>query len=285
MKPSLPNLIVIGAMKSGTTSLHDYLNQHPEIFMSQVKEIDYFVEERHWSDGLDWYQAQFDGASPIRGESSQNYSKRHHFESGVIRRIKETLGDTQFIYLVRDPIERIVSHYHEALEGGYAPKEGMNAFLAHDPPKNHYVLTSSYHYQLEPYVKHFGMERILVVTLEDLKSSRLETMNRIFRFLEVPEITNHALFDFVKNAGAEKRRKNLLGRLALGPGSAVLRSLLPRVIKDHMKSWNLTRKMVSTPVVREEIDSDLADQLREVLSPDMERLRALTGEPFAEWSV
>ena len=285
MKPDLPNLIVIGAMKSGTTSLHDYLDQHPGIFMSKVKEIDYFVKELHWDDGLEWYRAQFDGEIPIRGESSQNYTKRHHFEAGVVDRISDTLPDVRFVYLVRDPIERIVSHYHEALEGGYAPPEGMNAFLAKEPVKNHYVLTSSYYYQILPYVERFGIDRIHFATLEDLKTDRLDTMNRMFDFLGLPRVTDDSLFDFIRNSGTEKRKKSSFGQLMLGSHISGLRALFPREAKDWLKRSDLARKVMTTKVKREELDPKIAAVLRGGLRKDTESLRALTGQSFESWSI
>src|SRR5687767_10224357 len=69
----LPNLVVIGAMKSATSSLHHYLNLHPEISMSETKELDFFVEDKNWPRGIEWYESQF-SAARIRGESSPNYT-------------------------------------------------------------------------------------------------------------------------------------------------------------------------------------------------------------------
>lgn len=281
----LPNLIVIGAMKSGTTSIHDYLNQHPDIFMSKVKEIDFFIKEFHWQKGLDWYQAQFDTEALVRGESSQNYSKRHHFEPGVPNRIHDVIPDARLIYLVRDPIKRIVSHYHEALEGGYAPEEGLNQYLAGDLSNNHYVLTSSYHYQLQPYLETFPPQNILICTLESLKSNRLSEMNRIFRFLGLSECADDTLFDFVRNGAAQKRKKNALGQFVESPSSHLLRKCLPRILKERVKANQMSQKIMTDPVIRESLSDSTFNSLVEVLAPDIGRFRALTNKSFSEWSV
>ena len=67
----LPNLLIIGAMKCGTTSLHNYLNLHPEIYMQQEKELDYFIEKKNYKKGLNWYKSKFNSKnSKILGESS-----------------------------------------------------------------------------------------------------------------------------------------------------------------------------------------------------------------------
>lgn len=79
----IPNLFIVGAMKSGTTTLHNYLNMHPDIFMSQKpKEPQYFVQELNWSKGEDWYLSLFEAAgdAKIIGESSTDYSKLPRYQ-------------------------------------------------------------------------------------------------------------------------------------------------------------------------------------------------------------
>ena len=113
----LPNLVIIGGMKCGTTSLHYYLSQHPEIYMSRDKELDFFIEEKNWHKGIEWYESQFNVQAKVIGETSPNYTCRHCFP-GVPKRMNELLPDAKLIYLVRHPIKRIVAHYlHNYSEG------------------------------------------------------------------------------------------------------------------------------------------------------------------------
>ena len=100
---SLPNLFVIGAMKCGTTSLHSYLNCHPDVLMSEKKETDFFVKELNWEKGLGWYKNLFDGEATIIGESSQNYSK-YQWWPGVPERISNLIESPKFVYVLRDPV-------------------------------------------------------------------------------------------------------------------------------------------------------------------------------------
>lgn len=108
MAGSLPNLIVIGAHKGGTTSLHHYLRQHPQIFMSSLKELDFFVDEFNWPKGIDWYRKQFSSVAPIRGESSPSYT---HFPKlkGVPERIHHLIPDAKLICirLLADDVEEL----------------------------------------------------------------------------------------------------------------------------------------------------------------------------------
>ena len=107
---ALPNLIVIGAQKCGTSGLHYYLGLHPEISISNPKELNFFIAERNWPRGLDWYRAQFDATAPVRVEASPNYTA-YPQHKGVPERMAEVVPDARLIYIVRDPIERIAAHW------------------------------------------------------------------------------------------------------------------------------------------------------------------------------
>ncbi|MEO9594769.1 sulfotransferase domain-containing protein [Rhodopirellula bahusiensis] len=284
--PARPNLIVIGAMKSGTTSLHDYLSIHPEIFMSRQKELDYFLLERNFARGISWYEDQFDAKYPIRGESSQNYSKRHHFKPGIVDRLADCVPDAKLIYVVRDPVKRIESHYTEAMEGGYAPDSDLEAFLFEGgAAENHYVKTSSYHFQLSWFLKRFSMDQILVVESERLKTERLQTMNEVFRFLGLEGMQDASLFEFQANTAGDKRADNVVGRFLKNPISAPLRALLPRSIKSRARSSSLIASCSTTPVEKQFLSQEASDAIREVLADDVAELRALTGMTFPNWSL
>ena len=81
---AMPNLIIIGGLKCGTTSIHHYLGLHPEIQMSKPKELNFFTRELNWDLGLDWYASRFDDRFKVRGESSPHYTNLPRF-SGVRR--------------------------------------------------------------------------------------------------------------------------------------------------------------------------------------------------------
>lgn len=121
MKPMrlLPGLIVIGAMRAGTTTLYHHLSNHPEIGMSRMKETDFFVPKMNFPLGMSWYQSQFDPGYSIYGEASPNYAMCHLWR-GVPARIHSILPDVRLIFLARDPVDRLVSHYHHAWSTGTA---------------------------------------------------------------------------------------------------------------------------------------------------------------------
>src|SRR5688572_6261293 len=109
----LPNLIIIGAQKCGTSALHHYIHLHPEICMSAQKELNFFIESGNWSKGLAWYESNFGGKAgkaKIYGEASPNYTD-YPGTREVPERMHGIVPDVKLIYMVRHPIERIISQY------------------------------------------------------------------------------------------------------------------------------------------------------------------------------
>jgi hypothetical protein len=195
---ALPNIVVIGAMKCGTTALHDFLDRHPEIAMSRAKELNFFFgpdvapagarpygeplawAAGNWHRGLRWYAAQFDAAAPMRGESSPGYTSPARPE--VAARIAAHLPDAKLIYLVRDPVERALSQYRHHVAEGTERRAPVEALF---DPHSQYLARSRYHERLAPFAARFCRTRIHVVALEDLLAARRRTLTSLFAFLGV----------------------------------------------------------------------------------------------------
>src|ERR687897_481527 len=208
---AMPNLIIIGGLKCGTTSIHHYLGLHPEIQMSKPKELDFFVEEMTWDLGMDWYRGRFDDRFRIRGESSPHYTNLPRF-TGVAERIHTFIPNAKLIYMVRDPISRILSHWRHAVGAGYETRP-MEEALAR--PDQTYVTRSRYWMQLQPYLELFGHERIEVIAQEELQSDREGTMRRAFRFAGVDESFTSEQFDreWEKSTAKEGERYQFMEKL------------------------------------------------------------------------
>jgi hypothetical protein len=274
----LPNVLIVGAAKCGTTSLHEYLDRHPEAAMSREKELDFFVEEKNWSRGVEWYEQQFEDA-PVRGESSPSYTVFPRYR-GVPERIRRVVSDAKLIYLVRDPIERIVSHFAHrqvvrpgALEDAFSDagrREGL-------------VAPSRYWLQLQQYLEWFPAEQILVVDSDELRTRRDETLERVFAFVGIDPAFRSPEFTATHNAATQHTRPTRAGRLVsaalsrtLTPERAqMLRERAPAALKDRL------RTPVAAPVLSPELREQLAEELRE----DVELLRSHTGQAFAGWSL
>jgi sulfotransferase family protein len=179
---NLPSFIVIGTMKGGTTSLYHYVRDHPEIAMPRIKELDFFVDELNWSRGVEWYREQFaaGGKSGVRGEASTSYTKFPRYQ-GVSARMAKVVPDVRLIYVLRDPVERMRSHYQHRVANG-AETRAPEVALFEDPI---YLDYSRYALQLDQYLDHFDREQLLVITSEELRDDRHETVHRVFDFIGV----------------------------------------------------------------------------------------------------
>jgi Sulfotransferase domain len=273
---ALPNLIIIGAMKCGTSSMHNYLDAHPEISMSRQKELNFFSFDRHWQRGEDWYGRHFSSTAAIRGESSPSYSKFPKVPH-VPGRMKTLIPSARFIYLVRDPVARIVSHYMHLRDGG-REKRSLNEALSQFDG-NQYIDCSRYHMQLEQYLAHFSQSQILVVSAEEMKEDRHETLRYVFRFLKVDESFRSPRHDAIYHASKPHgpvRRTVEQSRLARH-----IRPYVPRSIVYWAASHGPEQRAVDPP----SFDSGLQETLRDYLRADVERLRSQVGRDFAQWSI
>jgi hypothetical protein len=272
---ALPNLVVIGAMKAGTTSLHRYLGRHPDVAMSERKELDLFVRP-DWRERLAWYRAHFPAEAPWRGESSPNYAKRRRFPD-VPARIAEALPDVRIVYILRDPVERIVSHYVHlvAARKESRPLEEALDELDHNP----LVDPSLYHAQLGAYLAHFPSSRIHLTSLEELAASPRATMAALFRFLGVDPTFDSPDFARVHHPSHRKRRATPLGRVALRSLGAW------RVNRVRRRAKVVDRVLRAGPVERPVLADGLRHRLEDRLREDVRDLRRLTGRPFEAWSL
>jgi hypothetical protein len=276
----MPNLVVIGGLKCGTTSLHHYLNLHPEVQMSRPKELNFFVEELNWELGPDWYADHFAPGAPIRGETSPHYTNRPRFE-GVAERMRSLLpGDARLVYLVRNPIDRMLSHYLHNLAGGYEDRPPEQA-LADE--QSAYVDRSRYAFQLEPYLEAFGTERILVISREELLSERRATVRSVFAFLGVDRDFTSEEFEREWETGAAKGggRFRLLDRAVRFPGLRAIDRSFDR-LPERLR-WAVER-VVHDPgsgaAPKPELPGELRARLERLLRPDVERLETTCGRSF-----
>ncbi len=183
----LPNFIVIGAAKSGTTTLYNYLDSHPCIAMSAIKEPCFFDHNVSWEKGWDWYRKLFAHAQQFQicGEASTNYT-RFPQVTGVPEKIANYMPDIKLIYIIRDPVERAYSHYvhrHvKELFPGKPFRQGFEEFVANDPMC---IDSSDYLMQIKQYLRYFSKEQLLVIRFDDLVKSAETVLTQVFLFLSV----------------------------------------------------------------------------------------------------
>jgi hypothetical protein len=278
---ALPNLIVIGGLKCGTTSLHHYLSLHPEIAMSRPKELNYFVAELNWELGRAWYESHFDRDAPVRGETSPHYTNLPRFE-GVAERMHSLLGDdARLVYMVRDPLERILSHYLHNVGAGYEERPMEEALLV---PGSSYMARSRYAMQLVPYLERFGAERVLVVDNGELAREREATVRRVFEFCGVDAGFTSEQFDREWETGSARAKEGgfrLMDRAVRLPGLRALDRNFDRL--PESLRW-MVEKLVhdpdAGPAAKPELPGELRGRILAELRDDVAELERITGREY-----
>jgi hypothetical protein len=161
--PRNPDFLIIGAMKAGTTSLFRWLGRLEDVELPATKEIHFFFDEERWSKGMGWYQSFFDNAATVTGEASPGYTDP---DRAVLcaSRILETLPDVRLIFLARNPIDRLRSHYRHWVQRGRERRPFPEAATVDSP----YVTRSMYWRSLQPYMERFTDDQLLIVRFEEL---------------------------------------------------------------------------------------------------------------------
>lgn len=276
-----PNLFIIGAQKSGTTSLHSYLGAHPDVFMSSTKEPGYFVPEMdYYPKDLEWYLSLFAGAggTKVVGESSTHYTKRPFFE-GVAERIYAFAPNARFVYVMRDPIRRAISHYWHNKRNFEEHRPILEAMR--DAPV--YRDFGDYEFQLHPYVEVFGLDRIHVVLFERLAATPQLCVNSLLSWLGLSDMPPDAGFapeNRMPLAMKEVRGRGRLQGLRHHPLWETMSPHVPNLVKDLGKG--LALRSIEAP---QELDEAVVDLLRPWAQASILRLSALLGREFPEWTT
>jgi hypothetical protein len=187
----LPNFIIIGAQKSGTTFLQHCLHEHPQIFISK-NEVVFFEDPHFKSHKLEDLEKLFKDASPkqLLGIKRPNYLGRPECP----KRIKKILPDAKLIVILRNPIDRAISAYFHNIKLNLIPQippdDGLKKIFLEGEIKGHprssWVRKHGYYYKhLKRYLKYFDKKQILILYYDDLKRSPLKTIKKCYKFLGV----------------------------------------------------------------------------------------------------
>jgi hypothetical protein len=277
MSSPRPNLFIIGAMKSGTTSLHAYLGTHPDVFMSEPKEPGYFVEEMTWSRGEPWYLSLFAGAgsAAVVGESTAAYSMVPRFP-GVPGRIARFNSEVRFVYLMRNPLARTVSHYWHMVQHHCERRDLFTAVREHPP----YVNVSNYSMQLTPYFETFGRERVQTLTFEELVADPVAVVQKLFAWLGVDAAfvpPNIGARENVTGPAVEPR-KGWVNRFRHSRLWGAVGGFVPRPLR------RLGRRLAQRRVERSPQElARVAAYLAPIQAEQVHALRELLGRDFPEW--
>lgn len=281
-------------MKSGSTTLHELLADHPQICMSEPKEPCYFVEPsllkemwpEMWRMGLwrseDAYLKLFgtkEGAI-YWGESSTDYTKLPKV-AGIVDRMAAYSPEARILYIMRDPVKRTISHYWHMAEHRGETRPPMDAIL-HDP---HYTDVSNYAMQIRPYLERFGRDRVMVLTFEDLTSNPVPTVQSVYAWLgvdasHVPGDTQSARNATPKEVTQRREGAGLLHRFRHSRLWGRIGGHVPPALR------RMGVAMVEKKVDWSHMDMEpMMEHLRRLQRPQVEELSSLLGREFPEWKT
>jgi hypothetical protein len=272
----LPTFFVIGAAKCGTTSLHFYLDQHPEISMADPKEPHVFADSRSLDESPN-YLGHFEPGPSIRGESSTGYS-RYPAEGDAAMRIHAAIPDAKLIYLVGEPVNRLISDYAQQVAVGVEPLSFEQALADYEDPANFYMCASRYATQVENYQKYFDISEVLVLEQWALRHERRETLREIFEFVGVdPDFWTSGFEPEIGTRQEHVRHDSLLWRLRASPLGAAYRKL---PVGPRLRISRTLRRRFGGAAPRPQFTPERREAVAELLTAEMDRLRELTGRPF-----
>ncbi len=306
---TMPNFLIIGAMKSGTTSLYHYLEQHPQVYMSPVKEPNFFAVEgeKFYSDSLrgSGGLARFPGIRDIEtyrelfkqvsnetaiGEASPLYI----YVPKAVERIKHYIPNAKLIAILRHPVDRAYSHFLHWLKLGLEPLDTdflqlfqeEEKYIINDwSPQWHYKQRGLYYVQLKRYFDTFDRHQIRVYLYEDFFSDNvIDNVQEVFRFLGVdetfvPDIKKHNVSRIPKKTAYFKfiTKPN--------PMKSILKPFLPkkwrRRIQIHLKKMYLKKEQHT---IKPKLDPAVRRQLtEEYYKDDILKLQELIQRDISKW--
>lgn len=268
--------IIIGAMKSGTTSIWHMLKTHPEINPCNVKEPAFFSNHADWKNKLDQYHALWDwDRKGIKIEASTGYTIAGAMKKGIVQRLHNYNQNLKLIYVIRHPLDRAISNYIHVFRLGKT-KMTIDQALTASIDDNRILKNSSYHSIITSYLQLFNPDQLLILNFEKIIKEPFAVYKELCQFLGCDPIETKQTFNMVrKNTTNQKPlqkrwfrtlhpkwKKNLLG------------CLLPRSATHH------TKYMIDVkPVPNKETQEWFMAQV----SPDIEQLELLTGWNLESW--
>lgn len=294
-----PNVFIVGAPKCGTTSMHNYLDQHPEIFMSEPKEPRFFCKDFHAEAEtnnskqyfpaltLDEYEECFHGAEnyEVIGEASPIYL----YSDVAIQKINEFNEDARIIVMLRDPVEQMYSWYYQSLQTGNEwtmsfkealelesiRKQGKKLSSSRFPSSLFYTELANFSEQIKRLNEVFPEDQIKFILLDDLKTNPERVYKSTLEFLHVKDKTFMPDFE-VENPSSVPRSK-LFNKLKnpAEPIRKAIKKIVPRniilSIIDMIDYLNITTKP------KPDIDPELREELMEMHDQNVRECADLTG--------
>lgn len=275
-------------MKCGTTSLAEILTKHSEIDFSTDKEPDFFSKRELYEKGERYYNKLFkslETSTLIRGEASTSYSCYPYYDLKTAQKIFNHNPEMKLIYMLRDPIDRAISHYMHFYSRGFTKLSIEKALIE----VGEIIDRSRYYLQLRPYLELFDYKNIKLVIFEEFRQDQMIQLKEITDFLGVKDLSNSAIAKKHSNKSLDKQRMpvkfdkfyNFIYQKSQGRKIA---SVFPQYIKTRINSV-LYRRFSHEFNERPELSDDLTKMLARKVEGDVHEIEDLLGRKLSIWKT
>lgn len=292
MSSRLPDFLILGAMKSGTTTLHNHLDRNPGVFMSTPKEPNFFSIDEVYDRGTDWYRDLFADArtDQICGEASPSYTRFPRFAK-TADRIATLLPNAKLVYIMRHPVDRFYSNY--VFDRSYGHQDSIRETLRN---RSYVLETSNYMLQIEKYLQNYSREQMLFLLLDDLEKNSQSVLDKLFDFLGVDSQGS----DAPEKLQANPRGRNYMARQCNTslqrfrslPGVQVMKQVVPAGLRTRLRDnfmgklpdsrigkWIAHRQTAKT----EPLTADLREELLDRMAEPTTQLEQFLGRDLTAW--
>ena len=287
-KPFTLHFVGIGASKAGTTWLGHMLEKHPQLCMSVPKEVHFFndkmtyrnrILERNYSKGFDWYRKYFNHCSPgrLKGEITPRYSN----DPVAPARIKEHNKDIKILYCLRNPVDRIESHYN--FTKYFVRKEDRPIHQAIYEERE-FIDMSLYFRNLSYYLEHFPKEQIMLIWFEDIRDRPEELLREVYTFLGVDPNFRPRDMHEKSNPGRISQVKGLQDFIRKSQYKLINMGF-SGIVGTFKRAGlgKLIFRMNSKPLKREKIPADIKQFIQDEVRSDVIQLQAWSGRDLSHW--
>ncbi|MCL5039663.1 MAG: sulfotransferase [Firmicutes bacterium] len=274
----LPDFLCVGTVKGGTTTLHDILKQHPDIYLPIIKETRFFDES--FEKGVSFYERSFRGykGQKLIGEIAPTYM----YPPYVAERIYKTLGkDIKIIFMLRDPADRAFSHYLMAKTLGLEKEDfptAVNLALEGVGSFRDYIVRGYYANQIINYLNFFPKENMLFIIFEDFIKDVRKEMEKIYDFLDVEQ--DHRVNFNIKSNQARKIKSTWLHGIYRQPWLDIVRTSTPYSIRTRIRK--VLEKAIFEPVTAK-LDVTMRIKLINIYRSEIDVLEKVIQKDLSHW--
>jgi hypothetical protein len=282
------DFIGIGASKSGTTWLGHMLEGHPQLCMSVPKEVHFFndrltyrntIMEKNYAKGLGWYKMHFNHCVPgkLMGEITPRYST----DTVVPGRIKEHNKDIKILYCLRNPVDRIESHYNFAKYFVGKEDRSFDQALREEPE---FIDMSLYYKNLSMYLEHFSRDQICIIWFEDIKERPEQILSEVYTFLGVDSTYRPPAMHEKSNPGRVSKipkLQNVIRKMNYRLIQLGFSGLVKKLKMAGLGNWVM--KINSKPLQKEKITPEIKKYIIDRVYDDVKQLEKWSGKDLSHW--